>query len=157
MDLHVSNCFLLPRQDQLHIDLFVFFSVFFSCFFLFLSACVVFWKIKQRADMRQARRRHVVEMLNMAQRAFSSVILDTSSEDQPQRTSSKSKTVVSKKDNNYLPVAIETTADGQAAVCTVFIRLPNQRRQPVCLGSSLIIQPKNLFLNKEHRISQQNV
>jgi hypothetical protein len=95
-------------------------------------------------------------MLNMAQRAFSSVILDTSSDDPPQKTTSKSKSVVSKKDN-YLPVAIETTADGQAAVCTVFIRLPNQRRQPVCLGSSLIIHPKNLFLNKEHRISQQNV
>lgn len=35
------------RQDQLHIDLFVFFSVFFSCFFLFLAVCVVGWKAKQ--------------------------------------------------------------------------------------------------------------
>ena len=34
------------RQDQLHIDLFVFFSVFFSCFFLFLSICVLVWKVK---------------------------------------------------------------------------------------------------------------
>lgn len=33
------------RQDQLHIDLFVFFSVFFSCFFLFLAVCVVVWKV----------------------------------------------------------------------------------------------------------------
>lgn len=45
------------RQDQLHIDLFVFFSVFFSCFFLFLAACVVAWKAKQAADVRRARRR----------------------------------------------------------------------------------------------------
>lgn len=51
------------RQDQLHIDLFVFFSVFFSCFFLFLAACVVAWKAKQAADVRRARRRHVVEVL----------------------------------------------------------------------------------------------
>jgi len=36
------------RQDQLHIDLFVFFSVFFSCFFLFLSICVLVWKVKVR-------------------------------------------------------------------------------------------------------------
>jgi hypothetical protein len=43
------------RQDQLHIDLFVFFSVFFSCFFLFLSVCVVMWKVKQAADLRRAR------------------------------------------------------------------------------------------------------
>lgn len=43
------------RQDQLHIDLFVFFSVFFSCFFLFLAVCVVIWKAKQAADMRRAR------------------------------------------------------------------------------------------------------
>lgn len=50
------------RQDQLHIDLFVFFSVFFSCFFLFLAACVVAWKAKQAADVRRARRRHVVEV-----------------------------------------------------------------------------------------------
>lgn len=38
---------VLYRQDQLHIDLFVFFSVFFSCFFLFLAMCVVGWKAKQ--------------------------------------------------------------------------------------------------------------
>jgi hypothetical protein len=73
-------------QDQLHIDLFVFFSVFFSCFFLFLSgtriitlgscilntnvflfvyltgflffpACVVLWKLKQMGDLRRARNR----------------------------------------------------------------------------------------------------
>lgn len=61
------------RQDQLHIDLFVFFSVFFSCFFLFLAACVVAWKAKQAADVRRARRRHVVEMLHMAKRPFASV------------------------------------------------------------------------------------
>ena len=60
------------RQDQLHIDLFVFFSVFFSCFFLFLAACVVGWKAKQAADLRRARRRHVVEMLHMAKRPFAS-------------------------------------------------------------------------------------
>lgn len=63
------------RQDQLHIDLFVFFSVFFSCFFLFLAACVVAWKTKQAADVRRARRRHVVEMLHMAKRPFASATI----------------------------------------------------------------------------------
>ena len=64
------------QQDQLHIDLFVFFSVFFSCFFLFLAACVVAWKAKQAADVRRARRRHVNEMLHMAKRPFARVTLN---------------------------------------------------------------------------------
>ena len=66
------------RQDQLHIDLFVFFSVFFSCFFLFLSVCVLVWKVKAVSDLRQARRRHAVEMQHMARRPFAtqSVVLD---------------------------------------------------------------------------------
>ena len=64
----VGNLFF--RQDQLHIDLFVFFSVFFSCFFLFLSFCVVIWKFKLTVDIRSARRRHAVEMTIMAQRPF---------------------------------------------------------------------------------------
>ena len=70
------------RQDQPRIDLFVFFSVFFSCFFLFLAVCVVVWKIKQNIDHRRARRRHVVEMLHMARRPFAVTTLimqDTSS------------------------------------------------------------------------------
>ena len=79
-ELTLGNIFF--RQDQLHIDLFVFFSVFFSCFFLFLAACVVFWKIKLVADMRRARRRHAVEMTIMAQRPFASqfVIIDQDNE-----------------------------------------------------------------------------
>ena len=63
---------LVFRQDQLHIDLFVFFSVFFSCFFLFLSICVIVWKFKTMSDLRRARRRHAVEMQYMAQRPFAS-------------------------------------------------------------------------------------
>ena len=62
--------FLYFRQDQLHIDLFVFFSVFFSCFFLFLCGCVVVWKIKSIFDRRRARLRHAFELQNMAQRPF---------------------------------------------------------------------------------------
>lgn len=69
------------RQDQLHIDLFVFFSVFFSCFFLFLALCVIVWKVKQAADLRRARRQHVVEMLHLAKRPFAQIFLAASSLD----------------------------------------------------------------------------
>lgn len=66
---------LFFRQDQSRIDLFVFFSVFFSCFFLFLASCVIVWKVKQAFDMRRARRLHAAEMKNMASRPFASVLL----------------------------------------------------------------------------------
>lgn len=97
-------------------------------------------------------------MLNMAQRPYSSVMLDTTVESQTLKTN-KNKLTVNKKDSNYVPVAIETTANNVAAVCTVFVRLPGHKRTPVCLGSSLIIQPKNnMFLNKPPpRISQHVV
>lgn len=51
-------------------DLFVFFSVFFSCFFLFLSVCVLLWKVKQFLDFRREQRRHIQEMTKMASRPF---------------------------------------------------------------------------------------
>ena len=74
----VGNLFF--RQDQLHIDLFVFFSVFFSCFFLFLSFCVVAWKFKISVDIRSARRRQAAEMTIMARRPFAQqlVMIDRS-------------------------------------------------------------------------------
>ena len=106
------------------------------------------------------RRRHVVEMLNMAQRPYSSVLLDATILDcQSDKNITKSKTFSTKKDKNVVPVAIETTANNLAAVSTVFVRLPGHKRSLVCLGSSLIIQPKNnMFLNKPPpRISQQVV
>lgn len=138
------------------------------------------------------RRRHVVEMITMAQRPFSNVILDSTIENvlesQAQKTLTKTKPPTNKKDINVCPIAIEMTSNNQAAVsdviclyflsvfynrisfsisqvCTVFVRLPQQSstasgyKQPVCFGSSLIIQPKNnIFLIKPPaRISQQNV
>lgn len=48
------------------------FSVFFSCFFLFLAFCIVAWRVKSSFDIRRARERHAVELLNMAQRPFAS-------------------------------------------------------------------------------------
>ena len=63
------------RQDQPHIDLFVFFSVFFSCFFLFLAVCVLLWKAKQMNDARRSRHRSLLEMEHMASRPSAHVIV----------------------------------------------------------------------------------
>ena len=63
------------RQDQPHIDLFVFFSVFFSCFFLFLALCVVLWRVKQAFDARRSRQLREREMECMASRPFAKVLV----------------------------------------------------------------------------------
>lgn len=150
------------RQDQLHIDLFVFFSVFFSCFFLFLAACVVAWKTKQAADVRRARRRHVVEMLHMAKRPFASatILYDRDGNDcspsSPQRKGRRNKLVNFHSD--VRPVAVEPTDDGVAAVATVFIRLPGGRQAPVklALGSSLILLTRVYPVNSRVFLRRRN-
>lgn len=101
LDKKVAYGIVFFRQDQLHIDLFVFFSVFFSCFFLFLAACVVAWKAKQAADVRRARRRHVVEMLHMAKRPFASVTLNLTAKPKPRKASHY----------DLRPVAVEPTGN----------------------------------------------
>ena len=63
------------RQDQPHIDLFVFFSVFFSSFFLFLAKCVLLWKLKQAIDTQRNRQRQQKEMAHMASRPFAKVLV----------------------------------------------------------------------------------
>lgn len=137
------------RQDQLHIDLFVFFSVFFSCFFLFLAVCVVVWKAKQAADVRRARLRHVVEMLHMARRPFASVQLCVLNTGTPQpHTRRALRTNNSKHNTNagIRPIAVEMTADNSAAVCTVFVRLPSNGKSPtISLASALVTMNTRQF------------
>lgn len=138
------------RQDQLHIHLFVFFSVFFSCFFLFLAICVLAWKAKQAADMRRARRRHVVEMLHMAKRPFGRInlTLDSPSEtpaSHRKRSRSKHLAQAQQLQQDIAPVALEPTADNVAAVGTVFVRLPGKQKSQVtlALASSLVVLTRN--------------
>ncbi|XP_046832865.1 multiple epidermal growth factor-like domains protein 8 isoform X2 [Vespa crabro] len=150
------------RQDQLHIDLFVFFSVFFSCFFLFLAACVVAWKTKQAADVRRARRRHVVEMLHMAKRPFATVTIlydrdgNNCSPSSPQRKNRRNRAISFH--NDVRPVAVEPTNDGVAAVATVFIKLPGGQQAPVklALGSSLILLTRVYPVNSRVFLRRRN-
>lgn len=145
----VAYGIVFSRQDQLHIDLFVFFSVFFSCFFLFLAACVVAWKAKQAADVRRARRRHVVEMLHMAKRPFASVTLHLGPRTKPKKLAhydlrpvavEPTSTSVTRRHSN-LDYEHEFSDDGLAAVATVFVSLPGGQSPTVrlALASSLIL------------------
>lgn len=138
---------VFTRQDQLHIDLFVFFSVFFSCFFLFLSACVVAWKAKQAADIRRARRRHVVEMLHMAKRPFASVTLLMGNRGSPATMRKiRARKLAMQDIGEIRPIAIEPTNDGSAAVATVFVTLPGANKAPVCLTMASAL----IMLSRQH-------
>ncbi|XP_050427055.1 multiple epidermal growth factor-like domains protein 8 [Adelges cooleyi] len=127
------------RQDQLHIDLFVFFSVFFSCFFLFLAVCVVGWKAKQAADLRRARRQQVVEMLHMAKRPFAFVAVLFNAAQQPDASQST-------RLGDIRPLAIEPTSNSNAAVTTLLIKLPDRGQSAgtrLALGSTLVLNMLN--------------
>ncbi|CAH2066767.1 unnamed protein product, partial [Iphiclides podalirius] len=135
---NLTDRLVLTLPEKLHIDLFVFFSVFFSCFFLFLAACVVAWKAKQAADVRRARRRHVVEMLHMAKRPFAAVRVVVNG---GAAVGCAGEGARRRRALDLRPVAIEPTADGRAAVTSVLVKLPGGARAPVrmALASALVL------------------
>lgn len=150
---------LFFRQDQTRIDLFVFFSVFFSCFFLFLAVCVVAWKVKQAFDVRRARRLHAAEMKHMASRPFGHILMVL--EDEPSDDffpCSPSTHLLRKKGGKHHHIkgrdsprqtddrpgvralAVEPLADNIGAIATILVQLPGGARSLVrlALASSLI-------------------
>ncbi|XP_063423029.1 multiple epidermal growth factor-like domains protein 8 [Mytilus trossulus] len=142
------------RQDQPHIDLFVFFSVFFSSFFLFLAVCVLLWKMKQAVDTQRSRQQRAKEMMHMASRPFSKVLVYV--EPEPIIMSSTPvlrrpklpkiphrnvpimgltpvdllppiihQTIIKEKvPFDVIPIAVEPIISGSAAIRTVVIQLP---------------------------------
>ena len=177
---HVQYGNLFFRQDQPHIDLFVFFSVFFSCFFLFLAKCALWWKLKQAVDTRRSRHLRQIEMECMASRPFANVLVSVD-RDPPVMLSpplprkqrlpklSSKYSIMDRNGTheespfNVVPIALETTDDGIANVGTVFFQLPGGANAPLraTLGSTLmtlrVLYP-NAHLNKNttrRRISTQ--
>ena len=149
------------RQDQLHIDLFVFFSVFFSCFFLFLSACVVLWKIKNYADRRRAIARHHIELQHMARRPFARATVDLSARPDAFQAYVAGKEV-KKRASRFLhnsvqdssnsvkmteslrAVALEPLISNKIAVATVLVQMPNcSLDQTLTFGCVLIPEPSD--------------
>uniref|UniRef100_A0AAX7TXQ6 Multiple EGF-like-domains 8 n=1 Tax=Astatotilapia calliptera TaxID=8154 RepID=A0AAX7TXQ6_ASTCA len=152
-----SQGLLFLRQDQAHIDLFVFFSVFFSCFFLFLSVCVLLWKVKQFLDFRREQRRHIQEMTKMASRPFAKLTIYLEPEEPqliylPSSGGGVGGSTVSlahartSKLSGVGPITLEPTDDGMAGVATVLFQLPGGVLAPnrACLGSALVTLRQNL-------------
>ncbi|XP_069798535.1 multiple epidermal growth factor-like domains protein 8 [Narcine bancroftii] len=140
-----SQGLLFFRQDQAHIDLFVFFSVFFSCFFLFLSVCVLLWKAKQWLDARQERLRHLQEMDKMASRPFARLAVYLPP---PRRRGPRTGEPPGFPLPLFRvgPLTLEPTEDGGAAVATLLLQLPGGSLAPnrACLGSALVALRQNL-------------
>ena len=147
------------RQDQPHIDLFVFFSVFFSCFFLFLAGCVLLWKAKQAVDRQRSRHRRQIEMHDMASRPFASALvywpdhprlLSKSDHPRPVPQSDHQSRPPPQDDAGaglrLSPVAVEPTRSAVAVVATFMVELPCRSSAPVraCLGSCLLT-PRSLL------------
>lgn len=67
--------FIIIYQSRMNIDLFVFFSVFFSSFFLFLSVGICFWKVKFAYEIHRRRRNIKHEYHKRMARPFSRIQL----------------------------------------------------------------------------------
>jgi hypothetical protein len=134
------------RQDQLHIDLFVFFSVFFSGFFLFLSACIVFWQTNASRQMRRNRMRREMEMQSMSKRPFGSHFMylgDDSQVNKNEVTGKTRKRKVEVKAAELRPVVVQALfADKSISVTTVLVRLPQEENGDafgkIAFGSALV-------------------
>ncbi|XP_033101327.1 multiple epidermal growth factor-like domains protein 8 [Anneissia japonica] len=138
----------LSKLSKAHIDLFVFFSVFFSSFFILLSLCVLIWKIKLWRDNRLRFRRQTMEMESRRSRPFGVVfVMIDQKRTRHQRKSrhghrnrgeaQQMPTHPNKQPPSF--ITLEPTFDDLATVCTVLMTLPGGDLAPSrgCLGSSL--------------------
>lgn len=133
-----------------------YFSVFFSCFFLFLALCIVVWRVKSSFDVRRARERHAVELLNMAQRPFASFTVQFSNGNESKKNTPK---IQKKKQKSFLqhsseeamnllgsenshlclsPLAIEPLHQNQVAVKTILVQMPHKT-----LSFGCVLTPHN--------------
>ena len=121
------------RQDLSQIDLFVFFSVFFSAFFLVVSVSVFGWKIKQYHTRRRVIEHREMQLESMRSRPFATYSL-LHQKDKPQlscwrikRDAAGSKEIRfrdTKERPVLAPVSQEPAVDGRASVTTVVFQLP---------------------------------
>lgn len=148
------------RQDLSQIDLFVFFSVFFSAFFLVVSVSVFGWKIKQYHTRRRVIEVRELQLETMRSRPFATYSF-LCQMNRPQPSCWRVKRGIaalllrdssSVKDNHLrlrdvgdrpviAPVSLEPTADGRASVTTVVFQLPGNECSDfqLMLGSALTV------------------
>lgn len=162
------------KQDISQIDLFVFFSVFFSSFFLVVSVSVFAWKMKQYHTRRRVIEHRVHQLETMRSRPFATYsFLHQTNKPQPCSWRIKRDTAAlllhdpSKVKQHPLklvevrrrpllaPVSQEPTNDGRASVTTVIFQLPGNECSDVqlLLGSSLTLSRNQNFVGGSEHFS----
>lgn len=162
------------RQDISQIDLFVFFSVFFSSFFLVVSVSVFAWKMKQYHTRRRVIEHRVHQLETMRSRPFATYsFLHQANKPQPSSWRIKRDTAAlllhdPSKVKQYplklvevrrrpllAPVSQEPTNDGRASVTTVIFQLPGNECSDfqLLLGSSLTLSRNQHFVGGSEHFS----
>lgn len=135
-------------QDQPRFELFVFLTVFCSCFVLFISAFVLFWHLKLTRGQRRVRNDHSMEIELLSNRPLArfSLLFDEDINENEDESLSKC---------HCRPCCLQYLRNGQSSVGTVVVRLPGGRRAPVqlCLASALMSEQDNEIKNEFDAVS----
>jgi len=174
-----TNGFIRIYQSRMNIDLFVFFSVFFSSFFLFLSIGICFWKVKFAYELHRRRRTIKHEYHKRMARPFAKIQLlikpskifsqnDEKSVEQlasPTITSSVDIPLLlpsTRTDIDYSShvIAVEPLRDQNTCYTTLLFHLPGDlsTQYRLCAGTTLTQIPTdyaNALVNARHEAELQ--
>jgi hypothetical protein len=152
-------------QKPSTINLFVFFAVFFSSFFLFLASVIVIFKIKLRVDHRHQAIEQAQRLESMARRPLAQLMLLLPSE----IITGPARVAVANASSAGLlplkPITEQPHVSGLASVTTVLVELPTDgRHRNLCVGSALVLNPnipepqkRNLRRRSQARFSATSV
>ncbi|XP_044593678.1 attractin-like protein 1 isoform X2 [Cotesia glomerata] len=137
-----------------------FFITFSTCFLALLLVAAVLWKIKQKYDMYRRRQRLLVEMEQMASRAFSQVLVEIERRDvlsDPERNDLDAYNGQKKKKDAPSPIALEPCNGNRAAVLSLLVRLPTggEAYTPSGQSAGLAVASALVTLGSPRRPSQE--
>ncbi|XP_043480588.1 attractin isoform X2 [Leptopilina heterotoma] len=138
-----------------------FFITFSTCFFALLMVAAFLWKIKQKYDLYRRRQRLFVEMQQMANRAFSQVLVEIekrdSSDSETDRNESELNNSRKKKKDAPSPIALEPCSGNRAAVLSLLVRLPTggEPYTPEGQSAGLAVASALVTLGSPRRPSQE--
>ncbi|XP_012260217.2 attractin-like protein 1 isoform X2 [Athalia rosae] len=140
-----------------------FFITFSTCFMALLLVAAVLWKIKQKYDMYRRRQRLLVEMEQMASRAFSQVLVEIERRDVDPLindrlpNSEMINNTRKKKKDAPSPIALEPCCGNRAAVLSLLVRLPTggEAYTPAGQSAGLAVASALVTLGSPRRPSQE--
>ncbi|XP_035739558.1 attractin-like protein 1 isoform X1 [Vespa mandarinia] len=131
------------------------------CFLALLLVAAILWKIKQKYDMYRRRQRLFVEMQQMANRAFSQVLVEIERRDvvdnDTDRGDGEYNNCRKKKKDAPSPIALEPCSGNRAAVLSLLVRLPTggEPFTPAGQSAGLAVASALVTLGSPRRPSQE--